>query len=227
MPAIEANGIQQCYELNGDGDTTVVWIHGIGNSHHAWDELLSQFQGLNHLAYDVRGMGDSEGSDGPISLELWAQDCDALMGSLGIERAVIAGHSMGGAIAQRLAIDFPERVQGLFLLATSSRVGEAATANWMKGADEIEATNPRLAAARRAVAKYNMDEELRGVLVPTLVMVGDNDATTPAGGSVIISRCIDGSELEIYPGIGHMPLKEEPQANGRLNAWLDQFRTGS
>jgi pimeloyl-ACP methyl ester carboxylesterase len=225
MPAIEANGIKQCYEQTGEGDTTVVWIHGIGGSHHAWDELLDEFPGFRHVAYDVRGMGESEGTDGPVSLELWAQDCDTLMGALGIERAVVVGHSMGGAIAQRLAIDFPDRLQGLFLLATSSRVGPAATENWMRQADEIESENPRLAAARRSVAKYNMDEEIKGVHIPTLIMVGDKDPTTPAGGSVIMSRCIEDAELEIYPGIGHMPLKEEPKSVVRLNGWLDQFRS--
>jgi len=227
MPTVRANGIEQRYERSGSGAKTIIWIHGIGNSHHAWDGLLDEFPGFEHVAYDVRGMGESEGSDGPVSLELWAQDCDALAEELGIESAIIAGHSMGGAIAQRIAIDFPNRVDGLFLLATSSRVGEAATANWMKRADEIESTDPRLAAARRSVAKYNMDEELRSVRTPTLVMVGDQDPTTPAGGSVIISRCIEGAELEIYPGIAHMPLREEPQANGRLNQWLEQFRSAN
>lgn len=225
MPAIEANGIKHCYELTGEGATTIVWIHGIGGSHHAWDGLVEQFPGFRHLAYDVRGMGESEGSEGPVSLELWAQDCDALMDAMGIERAVVVGHSMGGSIAQRLAIDFPERLQGLFLLSTSSRVGAVATASWMKQADEVEATNPYLAAARRSVAKYNMDEEIKGVQVPTLIIVGDSDTTTPAGGSVIMSRCIEDADLEIYPGIGHNPLKEEPKSIVRLGSWFDQFRS--
>jgi len=225
MPAIEANGISQCYETTGDGDTTIVWIHGIGSSHHAWDQLLDKFPGFRHVSYDVRGMGESEGTRGPVSLELWAQDCNALMEALGIEQAVVIGHSMGGAIAQRVAIDFPERLMGLMLLATSSRVGAAATASWMRQADEVEAENPFLAAARRSVAKYNMDEEIKGIQVPTLILVGDKDPTTPAGGSVIMSRCIEDAELEIYPGIGHMPLNEEPKSIVRLNTWLDQFRS--
>jgi len=224
MPTIEANGVQLRYELSGEGAITIVWIHGIGSSHHAWDALLPQFPGFRHLSYDVRGMGESEGTPGPVSLELWAQDCNALMGALGVERAIVVGHSMGGAIAQRLTIDFPDRVQALFLLSTSSRVGAVATAGWMRQAEEIEATNPKLAAARRAVAKYNMDEEIKGIQVPTLIIVGDKDPTTPAGGSVIMSRCIEDAELEIYPGIGHMPLNEEPKSIVRLNGWLEQFR---
>jgi pimeloyl-ACP methyl ester carboxylesterase len=224
MPEIVANGIKQCYEINGEGRTTIVWIHGIGGSHHYWDDILPSFPGFRHISYDVRGMGDSEGTDGPASLETWAADCNALLEELGVEQAIIAGTSMGGAITQRVAIDYPGRVNALLLLSTSSRVGQAATDNWMAQADRTEAEGkPRLAAAQRAVAAYNMDEELKSVAVPTLIIVGDADKTTPAGGSVIISRCIANSELEIYPGIGHGPLKEEPKAVERVRDWLQQF----
>jgi pimeloyl-ACP methyl ester carboxylesterase len=224
MPEVVANGIKQCYEINGEGRTTIVWIHGIGGSHHYWDDILPSFPGFRHISYDVRGMGDSEGTDGPASLETWAADCNALLEELGVEQAIIAGTSMGGAITQRVAIDYPGRVNALLLLSTSSRVGQAATDNWMAQADRTEAEGkPRLAAAQRAVAAYNMDEELKSVAVPTLIIVGDADKTTPAGGSVIISRCIANSELEIYPGIGHGPLKEEPKAVERVRDWLQQF----
>ena len=224
MPEVVANGIKQCYEINGEGRTTIVWIHGIGGSHHYWDDILPSFPGFRHISYDVRGMGDSEGTDGPASLETWAADCNALLEELGVEQAIVAGTSMGGAITQRVAIDYPGRVNALLLLSTSSRVGQAATDNWMAQADRTEAEGkPRLAAAQRAVAAYNMDEELKSVAVPTLIVVGDADKTTPAGGSVIISRCIANSELEIYPGIGHGPLKEEPKAVERVRDWLQQF----
>jgi pimeloyl-ACP methyl ester carboxylesterase len=224
MPEVVANGIKQCYEINGEGRTTIVWIHGIGGSHHYWDDILPSFPGFRHISYDVRGMGDSEGTDGPASLETWAADCNALLEELGVEQAIVAGTSMGGAITQRVAIDYPGRVNALLLLSTSSRVGQAATDNWMAQADRTEAEGkPRLAAAQRAVAAYNMDEELKSVAVPTLIIVGDADKTTPAGGSVIISRCIANSELEIYPGIGHGPLKEEPKAVERVRDWLQQF----
>ena len=222
VPSIEANGIEHAYELDGDGDTTIVWIHGIGGSHRYWDDVAPQFPGFRHLSYDVRGMGDSAGSDGPVSLELWARDCDALMGALGVERAIVAGHSMDGAIAQRLGIDCPERTRALLLLSTSSRVGRGAEASWMRQADESDAGGkPWLGAAQRAVARYNMDEELKGIDVPVLIIVGDQDRTTPVGGSVIMNRCIVDSELEIYPGIGHSVLKEEPASVGRVRGWLD------
>jgi pimeloyl-ACP methyl ester carboxylesterase len=225
MPTIEAQGLRQHYELSGQGDTTVVWIHGIGASLEAFRHDVPKFPGFRHLIYDVRGMGQSEGTDGPVTLEDWACDLAGLLDALRIERAVVAGHSMGGVIAQRFAIDFPDRLQGLLLMATSSRVGAAATANWLKRADETErGGNPRLAEAQRTVAAYILDEGIKQVAVPTLIIVGDADPTTPPGGSVIMSRCIPGSELEIYTGIGHSPLHEEPKAVERVRGWLEQFR---
>lgn len=224
MPEVVANGLKHCYEITGEGATTIVWIHGIGGSHHYWDEVLPEFPGFRHLTYDVRGMGQSEGSEGPVTLEDWAADCASLMDELGIEQAIIGGTSMGGAITMRFGIDFPEKVKALLLLSTSSRVGQAATDHWMAQADDTEkGGNPLLAAAQRSVAKYNMDEEIKNFDVPALIVVGDADKTTPAGGSVIMSRCIPNSELEIYPGIGHSPLKEEPKSVVRVRDWLAQF----
>jgi pimeloyl-ACP methyl ester carboxylesterase len=94
----------------------------------------------------------------------------------------------------------------------------------MRQADESDAGgNPSLAAAQRAVARYNMDEALKGLDVPALIVVGDQDRTTPVGGSVIMNRCIVDSELEIYPGIGHSVLTDEPASVGRVREWLDSL----
>lgn len=224
MPFVEANGIRQRYELTGEGAHTIAWVHGIGGSLEYWRDDLPKFTGFRHLIYDVRGMGESTAEDGPVSLEVWARDLVALLDALDIERAIIAGSSMGGAITQRFGIDFPERTEGLLILSTSSRVGEVAKQSWMDRADETEqGGNAPLAASQRAVASYNMDEELTAIRVPSLVLCGDADTTTPAGGSVIISRCIPNAELEIYEGIGHAPLHDEPKAVERVRAWLAQF----
>ena len=224
MPQVNANGVRINYEITGDGPRTIVWTHGIGSSLQTWNQDLPQFPGFRHVAYDVRGMGQSEGTEGPVSLELWAKDLDALMGALNIDHAIIAGHSMGGAISQRFAIDFPQRVEALLLLSTSSRVGALAAERWLKQADETDKTKPHLAAAQRAVARYTMDEDLKGFDFPTLIIVGDADPTTPAGGSVIMNRLICNSELQIFPGIGHSILHDEPKAVARARDWLAQFQ---
>lgn len=225
MPFITANGITQHYELTGDGQQAVVWIHGIGSRLETWATTTPQFPGFRHLTYDVRGMGESGHEDGPVSLATWARDLDALMEALGIPRAVVVGHSMGGAIAQRFTIDFPHRVDGLLLFATSSRVGGALAQGWLKKAEEFEAEgNLPMAETNRAVAAYRMDEGLKRITAPALILVGGDDPQTPPGGSVIISRCIPNAELEIFPGIGHSIYKDEPKSVDRAKGWLTRFQ---
>jgi len=225
MPFVTANGIKQHYQLSGEGACTIVFVHGIGSRLETWETTTPQFPGFRHLVYDVRGMGESGSEPGPVNLELWARDLDALMEALGIEKAIVAGHSMGGAITQRFVLDFPHRVEGIILFATSSRVGGPLAAGWLKRAEEFEAAgNLPMAETNRAVARYRMDEGLKRVAVPALILVGDVDTQTPAGGSVIMSRCIPNAELEIYPGIGHSIYKDEPKSIERANRWLAQFR---
>jgi pimeloyl-ACP methyl ester carboxylesterase len=225
MPFVSANAINQHFEITGDGEQTIVWIHGIGSSLNYWTEDLSKFSDFQHLTYDVRGMGETEGTNDPVSLDIWAKDLSELLKALDIKNAIIAGSSMGGAISQRFAIDYPEQTIALLLLSTSSRVGAAATDHWRAQADETEKKgNKFLAEAQRAVAFYNMDEELKDIAVSTLILVGDADPTTPPGGSVIISRCIVDSELEIYPGLGHAPLHESDEPVKRVQAWLDTVK---
>jgi pimeloyl-ACP methyl ester carboxylesterase len=72
------------------------------------------------LIYDHRGLGRSDKPDLPYSTRLFAQDCAGLTDALGIERAHIMGHSMGGRVAQWIALDYPEKVRSLVLSGTGS-----------------------------------------------------------------------------------------------------------
>ena len=155
MPTVDVQGRTVHYEFTGEGPRTVAWTHGIGSSLETWRPHLPQIPGYRHLTYSVRGMGESQGIDGPVRLEDWASDLAGLMDALDVPSAIVGGHSMGGAISQRFVIDYPERVEALLLLSTSSRVGPALEAAWLRQAEEIEATNPHLAAARPAETPSN------------------------------------------------------------------------
>ncbi|TMD26264.1 MAG: alpha/beta fold hydrolase [Chloroflexi bacterium] len=115
----------------GRGDPLVL-IHGLGDDHRAWRRAVPDLM-LRHrvLLYDLRGHGQTTLGKPDGSLRQLGQDLVALLDALDVERARIAGFSLGGTIAMRVGIDHPERVERLVLVATSSRVGRSA-AGWYR-----------------------------------------------------------------------------------------------
>ena len=72
------------------------------------------------LIYDHRGLGRSDKPDVPYSTRLFAKDCAGLMDALGIKKAHVMGHSMGGRVAQWLALDYPDKIRSLVLSGSGS-----------------------------------------------------------------------------------------------------------
>jgi len=118
---VNVNGVNLYYELYGKGDPLVL-VAGTGISLAPWrvfqvPEFSKHYQ---VLIYDHRGLGRSDKPDVPYSTRLFAQDCAALMDALDIGRAHIMGHSMGGRVAQWIALDHPGKVRSLVLSGTGS-----------------------------------------------------------------------------------------------------------
>jgi pimeloyl-ACP methyl ester carboxylesterase len=138
MPRVNIGEIWMNFEQAGEG-TPLLLLHGLGNDLGIWDadaEALAAY----HLVVrpDLRGFGQSDKPPGPYSPEMLAADVERLLVAAGVGCAHVAGISMGGVIAQRLALDFPERVRSLTLVSTSSEVGERGAATWRRLADLIE-----------------------------------------------------------------------------------------
>lgn len=99
----------------GDGGVPVLAIHGITASHLAWAEVARLHHG-RIIAPDLRGRGGSAGLPGPFGMAAHTEDCGAVLDALGIERATVVGHSMGGFVAAALAHRHPSRVRNLVLV---------------------------------------------------------------------------------------------------------------
>jgi pimeloyl-ACP methyl ester carboxylesterase len=99
----------------------LVLVHGAGGTHRHWPEELRALPGRRVLALDLPGHG---GSPGPSlsSIGAYARSVLAALDALEIPSAVLAGHSMGGAIALTLALEAPSRVAGLALVATGAKL---------------------------------------------------------------------------------------------------------
>jgi pimeloyl-ACP methyl ester carboxylesterase len=125
----------------------VVLIHGLGDDHRAWRRVVAPLMLTRRVVlYDLRGHSASELGDADGSLAQLGSDLVGVLDGARIERAVIAGFSLGGTIAMRAAIDAPERVSGLALIGTSSRVNKAARAWYEERAALVDNDDPQLRA---------------------------------------------------------------------------------
>lgn len=106
------------YEEIGFG-FPVILLHGYPLDHTIWNPLLPLLNNKVRLILpDLRGHGRSAAPDGVYFMQDMAEDVKSLMDRLRIERAILAGHSMGGYVALRFARDFPDRLMGLALVAS-------------------------------------------------------------------------------------------------------------
>jgi pimeloyl-ACP methyl ester carboxylesterase len=124
MPyATAADGTRLHYHLTGrPGTPPMLLIQGLGADKHLWD--LQRFGlgwSFRAVALDNRGAGRSDKPHGPYSLAQMADDAVAVLDHAGIDTAHVVGASMGGAIAQILALGHPERVRSLTLVCTACR----------------------------------------------------------------------------------------------------------
>jgi pimeloyl-ACP methyl ester carboxylesterase len=101
----------------GEGPDPVVCLHGITAQHRAFTAAARYLEPSHGLVgVDLRGRGDSDKPEAGYGLEAHAADVVRVLDHLGFQSAVLAGHSMGGFVALKTALEFPERVRALVLL---------------------------------------------------------------------------------------------------------------
>jgi 3-oxoadipate enol-lactonase len=102
----------------GKGDP-ILWLQGLNAPAAAWAVQLAHFShGFRSIAPDARGVGQSDAPPGPYTARQLAQDAAAVLDAAGADRAHVVGLSLGGAVAQELALARPEKVRSLALLST-------------------------------------------------------------------------------------------------------------
>lgn len=138
------NDIDVAWFEAGRGDPLLL-IHGLADDHRAWRRSIPDLM-LRHrvVLYDLRGHGETTLGHPDGTLRQLSDDLLELMKGIGIDHADVAGFSLGGTIAMRFAIDHPDQVRGLVLVATSSRVGKAAADWYRERVAMVERRDPKL-----------------------------------------------------------------------------------
>lgn len=169
MPRARSNGIEVEYETSGDpGGAPLLLVAGLGMQLTGWDDefcLLLAERGFHVIRFDNRDMGLSTWMDGGegFSLDDMAADAAGLLDALGIPAAHVVGVSMGGFIAQLLALDHPERVLSLTSLISGPN-----------GDDSVPPT-PEAMALLMAPAAKTREERVAQGLRSTKALLGPAD----------------------------------------------------
>ena len=142
MPeATLTTGVTLRYAAQGDpAGVPVVLLHGLTDSHPSYAPMTDHLpEHIRAYTLTTRGHGDSDKPEHGYGLEHQAADVAAFMDAVGVDAAVIVGHSMGSYIAQRFAIDHPERTIALVLMGTFKIIaGHADLVEFRAELDEIE-----------------------------------------------------------------------------------------
>jgi pimeloyl-ACP methyl ester carboxylesterase len=124
MPKVQLKGVDFFYDIKGKGEPLLL-ISGFTCDHSYWSVLLplltSQYQ---VILLDNRGVGKSSAPNNPYTIQELAHDAGALLEHLGIDKVHVAGHSMGGQIAQELVLAYPHKVKSLILLSSLAKGDE-------------------------------------------------------------------------------------------------------
>jgi pimeloyl-ACP methyl ester carboxylesterase len=120
MPyATSSDGAKIHYEVHGAGDP-VLLIMGLGSNAHGWYRTIPWLSARHEvIAFDNRGTGRSDVPDGAYSIAQMAADAAAVLDASGRDRAHVVGASLGGMIAQRVTLTYPQRVRSLVLICTT------------------------------------------------------------------------------------------------------------
>jgi pimeloyl-ACP methyl ester carboxylesterase len=238
MPMLEtARGtfFYKDYRKEGLSHPPIVLIHGAGGVY--LDMPIALRKTMQAIAFDLSGHGRSAG-EGRRQIHDYTQDVVALLDALNIETAIIGGHSMGGAIAQTIALDFADRVAGLMLFGTGAHLSvnqsiidgltndfEKTCAmlikwEWHKSAPESYRQQglERLLKTPAQITSndflacndFDVRERLGEIDVPTLVLAADTDKMLPLAHSEFLADNIPHAELVVLENAGHMFTLEQP-----------------
>ncbi len=239
MPAVRVGEIDLWYAVQRSRNPSllpVVLLHGAGGSHLDWPATLRRLPGRRVIALDLPGHGRSA-PPCRESVAAYAGDVQRLLDHLGIARCILAGHSMGGAVALALALQRPQCVAGLILIGSGARLpvppqildelgGEPQQVlNWFSarlGESSLGGVDPAaLRADLLACNRFDLRPVLDRLMMPALVIVGRDDRMTPARLSQELVHRMSAAELVIVDGGGHLVALEQPErVGGVIRAWL-------
>jgi len=254
-----------------DDPVPIVLIHGTSASLHTWDGWAEALRSQRRvIRFDLPGFGlTGPNAVDDYSMAVYVQWLGALLDRLGVQRAVLAGNSLGGEVAWATAHAMPERVDKLILVDAAGYAFEsesvplafriAATPGLSvlmrqllpPGMVEksvrsvygdparvtpqlvqryrdlaLRAGNRHALATRMAQHNTGREQDIRDLKIPTLILWGARDRLIPPANGDRFAADIQGSQLVVFPELGHVPQEEDPAATvAVVQKFLEQPRS--
>jgi len=224
----------------------LLFIHGAGGSHKVWEYQLNFF---NHaIAVDLAGHDVGAGKS---TIDGYVEEVKRFCDENNLANIVMIGHSMGGGIAQKFALNYQEYLKAIVLVSTGAKLrvatnifaaikenhhqaielitefafSDKATREIRKRwSEEMMKMSPDVIYGDfEACDKFNVMSRLKEIKIPTLIMCGLEDQVTPVKYSEYLRDNIPNSRLEIIANAGHMVMLERPEEfNERLEKFIKE-----
>jgi pimeloyl-ACP methyl ester carboxylesterase len=226
----------------------LVFIHGAGGTHRVWRYQTSAFP--DSIALDLPGHSKGRGFN---TVSQYARFVTQVIEERGLAPAVLAGHSMGGAITIEIALTSSKLLAGIVLIGSGARlrvtpvIKDEVKRDYPHAAEVIAhwayspKTDVKLRSASiqellevpaevthadfQACDCFDMMNEIGRIDLPTLIVCGEDDMLTPVKFSQYMKERIRNARIVIIPGAGHSVMLEKPkELNDALRSFLAEFR---
>lgn len=248
MPSIEIQGSSVSYEEIGSGKS-IVFVHGACENSSFWNHQKIMADRYRILTIDLPGHGKSGPMEGEIHVERYASIVSDFVQKTCPEKAVLVGHSMGGAITLLNAIEHPKNLKAAVLVSTGAKLGVLPsireglrtrfedTVKAVVGprqfssktnletirfvTNEILTCNNEVGAADyEACNSFDVRQKLQSINLPIQIIAGEEDKLAPVTWSTYMKENIPKSKLVVLRDASHLPMLERP---GDFNRHLNEF----
>jgi len=225
----------------------LLYLHGSGYTEDSFREQVQAFPGSDALSLPGHPAGEALGS---------VAECAAWLARYldwkRADRAVVAGNSLGGAIALQWAMDRPDQAAGLILIGTGARLRVSpeifkmldenwpacidTLADWALASSATSQLRERVKTWHQTVGRestrtdyaacneFDVMDRIGDLRVPALIVVGAEDQMTPPKYSTFLHERLEGSALDIVPDAGHVVMAEKPDhVNAIIAAFLSSL----
>ncbi len=242
---ITINGLKIHYKVFGEGKP-FLFLHGWGSSAEKWDSIAEEVSKgvpggpgpFRVFVPDLPGFGKSDALLEPWNTNKYIRFLEEFIEELGLKEFYILGHSFGGALACKIAINHPQQIEKLFLVSAAfvrKRTIKKQVLGRVSKIVKIFSFLPFYPLAKKAFYKYvvgsydyskaegvmkstflnvvsdDLSQFVAFIKVPTAIIWGDKDEATLVEDAYFLNEKIKGSRLEIISGAGHSLHKDVPE----------------